>query len=167
VSSLLRSYALSQSDLPSGYTTGIVVEVPNDSALSGYDDEKAARQEMEEVARQGGIGQQLFPPGNVAASMGVSIEVFKDAAGAKRWASNPPSLPAGLNPTAADPQEQIGDAISATHWTQGGQSGYVLSFSRGRVVFGIGVSAPTGHESLTPALDVAQKLNQKAQRQSN
>lgn len=167
VDALLRRYALDQADLPAGYSTGFLSEVPNDQALDGYADPISAQKELTAVGRQGGLAEQVLPPSGVASSIGISIEVFNDAAGAQQWATNPPALPDELSPTPADPTQQIGDAISAVHWTQGAQSGYVLSFSRGRVVFGIGIAASTGQESLAPALDLALILDQKALAQSS
>jgi hypothetical protein len=167
VSNLLRSYALVQSDLPDGYTVGLIVDVPNEAALSGYADPQAAQQEMSDAGRIGGIGEQIFPPSDVAASAGISIELFKDTGGAQQWVSQPPALPAEMNPTAADTSQSVGEAMSAIHWTQGGQSGYILNFSRGRIAFGIGVAAPTGQESLDTAFTLAQLLDQKAQQQSS
>jgi hypothetical protein len=167
VSALLHQYTLAKSDLPAGYTSGLIVEVPNEAAISGYSDLQAAQQEMDADGRQGGLGEQIIPPSDMPGSIGVSIELFKDTAGAQQWAAQPPALPASMNPTAASPSQSFGDAMSAIHWTQGGQSGYILSFSRGRLVFGIGTAAPTGQESLDAALALAQILDKKAQQQSN
>ncbi len=167
VSNALRRYALDQSDLPIGYSTGLLIDVPNEAALSGFADPQAAQQELTSAGRLGGIGQQIFPPSSVASSAGISIELFKDAAGAQQWVTQPPALPADMDPMPADTSQTIGETMSAIHWSQGGQSGYVLNFSRGRVAFGIGIAAPSGQESLDPAFALAELLDQKAQQQSS
>jgi hypothetical protein len=167
VLAVLKRYSFRQADLPEGYAAGGTLEVPNQQAVLDYGNPKAAEQEIAETGRQGGLGQQVFPPPTVTGSIGVSIEVFKDEAGARRWAADPPAMQANLNPTPVDASGPFGEASSATHWTQGAKSGYVLSFSRGRIVYGIGIEAPTGTESLTPAQELARSLDQKAQRQSN
>jgi hypothetical protein len=164
---VLKRYAFSQSDLPSGYGAGGLVEVPNQQAAFDYGDPQAAQHEIADTGRQGGLGQQIFPPAGVAGSIGVSIESFKDAAGAKHWAAEPPGMQAGLNATPVDPGGSFGEASSAVHWNQGAQSGYVLNFSRGRIVYGVGLAAPSGQESLAPVQELARSLDQKASKQSN
>jgi len=150
-----------------GYNLGGLLEVPNQQAATDYADPRAAEQEMRDTGRQGGLGQQIFPPASVSGTVGLSIELFDDPKGARVWASRPPSMPAALSPTTVDVERPIGDAISALHWTQGAQSGFVLSFSEGRVVYGLGIAAPVGQESLAPLQLLAQSLDQKAKQQSN
>jgi hypothetical protein len=167
VLTLLQRYTLAQSNLPDGYSAGGIVEVPNQQAATDYADPQAALQEIAETGRQGGLGQQVFPPPSASGTIGVSIEIFKDPQGAQRWASQPPPLPDSLKPTSVDAGQVAGEASSVTHWTQGSQSGYVLSFSRGRIVYGIGIAAPTGQEVLDPLQTLARGLDQLAQQQSN
>ena len=167
VLTVLKRYTFAQSDLPSGYSAGGLVEVPNQQAAYDYGDQQAAQKEISDTGRQGGLGQQIFPKPGVAGSIGVSIELFKDAPGAQHWAAEPPPMQAGLNPMAIDPGGSFGEAVSAIHWKQGAQSGYVINFSRGRVVYGVGLAAPAGQEALEPVQELAHSLDQKASRQSN
>ena len=167
VLTVLRRYTLAQSDLPTGYSAGGLLEVPNDQAANDYADAQVAKQEMSDTGRQGGLGQQLTGPPSIAGTLGVSIELFKDAAGAQRWASQPPASSPALQMTPEPVDRPFGDASSAMHWSQGGQSGYVLSFSQGRIVYGLGIQAPAGQESLVPLEVLAQSLEQKAKQQSN
>lgn len=163
----LRHYALVQNDMPAGYATGGILEVPNDQAASDYADPQQAKQEIGETGRQGGLGQQINGPPSVAGTLGLSIELFKDPAGAQRWASQPPPSPAALQMAPVPNSPSFGDASSVLHWSQGAQSGYVLSFSRGQVVYGLGIQAPSGQESLDPLETLAQSIEQKLKQQSN
>jgi hypothetical protein len=167
VMATLRRYTLSQADMPDGYTAGGVLEVSNDQAASDYADPNQAMQEIMETGRQGGLGQQLFGPATVVGSLGLSIELFKDAAGARRWASQPPPSPAALQMTPVTAARSFGDVSSVMHWSQGAQSGYVLSFSEGAVVYGLGLQAPAGQESLAPLEALAQSIDKKAKQLSN
>jgi len=153
--------------MPDGYTAGGVLEVPNEQAANDYPDSNQAMQEMTETARQGGLGQQLFGPGSMAGTLGLSIELFKDAAGAQRWASEPPPSPPALQMAPVSADRRFGDASSVMHWSQGAQSGYVLSFSEGPIVYGLGLQAPAGQESLAPLETLAQSIEQKAKHLSN
>jgi hypothetical protein len=167
VGATLRRYTLTQADMPDGYTAGGVLEVPNEQAANDYADPNQATQEITETGRQGGLGQQLFGPGSVVGSLGLSIELFKDAAGARRWAAQPPPSPAALQMTPVEADRSFGDASSVMHWSQGAQSGYVLSFSEGSVVYGLGLQAPSGQESLAPLETLAQSIDKKAKQLSN
>lgn len=162
VASTLRTYSFTQDDLPAGYTVGGTLEVPNDQAAVDYADPQAALKEIQETGRVGGIGQQVLSPPGAPGQIGVSIESFPDAAGAARWAAEPPSLPPSLDPSTTALDKAPGEHASAVHWQQGAKAGYVVSFSRGRIVFGVGISAPAGQESLDVALDLARRLDQKA-----
>jgi hypothetical protein len=167
VLSTLRRYSLSQADMPDGYSAGGVLEVPNQQAANDYADPNQAMQEMSDTGRQGGLGQQLFGPGSVVGTLGLSIELFKDAAGARKWATQPPSSPPALQMVTAPADRTFGDASSVMHWSQGAQSGYVLSFSEGPIVYGLGLQAPTGQESLAPLDTLAQNIERKAKQLSN
>jgi hypothetical protein len=163
----LRRYALTDADVTGGFTAGSVLEIPNEQAASDYADPLQAAAEIQQTGRAGGIGQQVFaPPGN-SSQIGVSIELFSGVDGAKRWASAPPNLPAGLEPTLVKLQQPPGEGASAIHWKQGSQAGYVVNFSRDRVAYGVGVSAPAGQESLGTALDIARRIDQRAKTQTH
>ena len=95
----LRRYALVQNDMPASYTAGGLLEVPNEQAATDYADLQAAKQEIADTGRQGGLGQQIMGPPTVNGTFGLSIELFKDAAGAQRWASQPPASPPDLQMT--------------------------------------------------------------------
>jgi hypothetical protein len=162
----LRRYAITQVDLASGFTAGGVLEIPNEQAASDYADPEDAARELREVGRSGGLGQQVFPPGGDPSQIGVSIELFSEPSGAMRWASAPPDLPAAINPSPVRLDRPPGDGASGIHWERGTQAGYVVNFSRDRVAYGIGVTAPTGKESLETALDIARRIDQRIQSQA-
>jgi hypothetical protein len=163
VASKLGRYAFSVADLPDGFRAGGVVEVPNDVAAQSYADPPKAIQEIQQTGRQGGLGQQVFSPPGQPGDIGVTVEIFPNASGAARWAAEPPDLPPDLSPQPAQMSEPPGEHASATHWQQGRTGGYVLSFNRGAIVLGVGISAPLGQESLEVALDLARRLDKKAQ----
>lgn len=167
VATTLHKYELGQADLPDGYSIGLTIDVPNEQASLDTADPQAARKEVQETGRLGGLGQQVQLPAGEASTIGVSIELFPDAKGAQRWATDPPPLPSAMSPTPVKLDQPPGDHASAVHFVDGANAGYVLSFSRGTVVYGIGVSAPKGKESLNTALDLARRLDQKAQRLSS
>jgi hypothetical protein len=163
----LRRYSLVQNDMPAGYTAGGLLEVPNEQAVNDYADPKAAKQEIADTGRQGGLGQQIMGPPSANGTFGLSIELFKDAAGAQRWASQPPASPPDLQMAQVPQDQRYGDASSTMHWSKGAQSGYVLSFSRGQIVYGLGIQAPSGQESLGPLQTLAQSIELKLKQQSN
>lgn len=158
----LGRYTFTSTDLPDGYKAGGVVEVPNDAAAQSYADPPKAIVEIQQTGRKGGLGQQVFSPPGQPGDIGVTVEIFPDAAGAARWAAEPPDMAPDLNPKPATMTQPPGEHASATHWQQGGTGGYVVSFNRGSVVLGIGISAPLGQESLDVALDLARRLDEKA-----
>jgi len=158
----LGRYTLTTADLPDGYRAGGVVEVPNDVAAQSYADPPKAILEIQQTGREGGLGQQVFSPPGQPGDIGVTVEIFPDAAGAARWATEPPDMVPDLSPKPAAMTQAPGEHASATHWQQGATGGYVLSFNRGPVVLGVGISAPLGQESLDVALDLARRLDEKA-----
>jgi len=162
----LKSYALALGDLPSGYSLGVQQELPNATASQGYADPAAVAKEIEQSGRQGGIAQQVFSATS-GGELGVTIEAFKDAAGAQAWVAHPPPYPASMNATPATLPAPLGEQDAAIHWTQDGNSGYVINFRRGRFVFGLGLSAPAGTESLNALLPLAQALDAKAKKQTS
>jgi hypothetical protein len=166
LASTLQKYTLAAGDLPSGYSLGVEQQLPNETASQGFADPAAAAKLIQQSGREGGIAQQVFTTSS-ASELGVTVEAFKDAAGAQDWIAHPPVYPASMHVTAATLPQPLGEQSSAIHWTQNGSSGYVVNFRRGRFVFGFGLSAPTGQESLDAVLPLAKALDQKAQRQAS
>lgn len=167
VAAALDAYALTQSDLPPGYAVAGKVQLPNDQAATGYADQQQALQRIQATGRVGGIAQQVLPPSAGVGQIGVSIDAFKDANGAHDWVSNPPAYPPSLKVEPAKLPQQLGEQSTAIHWTQNGSGGYVINFRRGRIVFGLGLSAPVGKESLDPLLQIAHALDVKAMKQAS
>ena len=162
--SILQRYALTQADLPGGYTVGQLAQVPNDQDSNDYADHQAASKEIQQTQRQGGIGQQVLFTGADTSQIGVSIELFKATSGAQQWLVHPPAFPSSLQTTPATLTQKFGDQTTALHWTQGSVAGYVISFRRGRVVFGLAIAAAAGKESLDPLLPLAESLDNKAKK---
>ncbi|MGI8550688.1 MAG: hypothetical protein ACR2PL_07860 [Dehalococcoidia bacterium] len=167
LNAFLNQYALTAADLPPGYAVAGQVELANEQATSGYADPQAVAKEIHDTGRQGGIAQQVLSPTADAGQIGLTIESFKDADGAKQWVNKLPTPPSSLKSTPANLPQQLGEQSNATHWTQGDTAGYVVNFRRGRLVFGLGISAPNGKESLEPLIALAKKLDDKAKRQAS
>lgn len=168
VMAVLTRYVLTLPDLPSGYELGVQRPVSNSEAIGGYADPQAALKEVQSTGRQGGIAQQVISTTPGSSPMGVSIEIFAANSGAQQWLLHPPALPPILQTTATDLPQQLGEQSTALHFTESKNNlaGYIVSFRRGRVVFGLGVSAPAGKESLESLLAIGKQLDDKAQKQS-
>lgn len=167
VMAVLTRYVLTSPDLPSGYTLGFQTPLSNAQTIGGYADPQAALKEIQSTGRQGGIAQQVFST-TPDSTLGVSIEIFSANSGAQQWLLHPPALPAAVQTTATDLPQQLGEQSTALHWTESKNNlaGYIVSFRRGRVVFGLAVSFPAGKESLDPLLAIGKQLDDKAQKQS-
>lgn len=162
----LKKYALTPADLPSGYALGLQQQLPNETASAGFADPAAVVKEIQQSGRQGGIAQQVISTTG-AGEMAVTVEAFKDAAGAQDWVAHPPAYPPSMNATPATLPQQLGEQSTAVHWTQDGNGGYLVSFRRGRFVFGLSLGAPSGKESLDALLPLAKSLDANALKQSN
>jgi len=167
VAALLDRFSLTPAELPSGYAALGKVLLPNDQATLGTADPQATLKQIQQTGRQGGVAQQVIGPGLDSGQIGVSVEVFKDPSGAQQWVARPPDFDQTYRTSAAALPDPLGEQSNAVHWTQGNMGGYVVNFRRGRLVFGLGLSAAAGKESLDPLLSIARRLDEKAKQQTN
>lgn len=150
--------------LPRGFAIGPIPEAFQDNAqaVSGYDNPSAVFDRMNATGRLGGILQQITTPLNPAGA-GITVDVWKDASGAKTFFDQFPRPEAGVQYTDFTPPKPVGDQSFGIRYQIGGTVGYVLSWRRGRLILGIGDAFPAGKESVDELMTLVNLLDQNAQ----
>jgi hypothetical protein len=134
----------------------------NQQAVSGYDDPQGVLARMNATGRRGGILQQIITPLNPTGA-GITVEVWKDAAGAKQYFDQYPRPEKSLKYQVIDPPRQVGDQTFAIRYELGGNVGYVISWRRGRLILGVGDQFQPGKESLDELMALVDLLDKNAQ----
>jgi hypothetical protein len=162
---LIDLIRLNNSNLPSGFSLGqLFAYQPNEQAIVGYADPQAVLDLLNSTGRQDGYIEQIVGPGN--SSFGVSIQVWKDAAGAKAFFDQHPLPDSSVSFQQVQLDQPIGEQYQALKIADGSSSRYALSWRVGRVVLGIGGDAgPDGKPSreMLQLVDVLTKRAQAAQ----
>jgi hypothetical protein len=150
--------------LPRGFSVGQFPEAfqANAQAVSGYENPQAVLDRMNATGRLGGILQQIITPLNPAGA-GITVEVWKDAAGAEAYFDQFPRPEPGVKYSEFTPPKQVGDQTFAIRYEVGGSVGYVISWRRGRLILGIGDAFPPGKESVDELMSLVDILDQNAQ----
>lgn len=160
-SELIDRITLTAADLPSGYSLGgLSGHESNEQAITGYADPQGVLKLFNDTGREDGFIQQISSP-DTGSGIGVSIEVWRDEAGAKAFFDQFPSPPAEVKPQPFDLPTPLGDQNFAYRYALGAGSGTSIAWRRGRVVLGIGEPA-SGDAALNHLLQIAAILDAKA-----
>ncbi len=160
-SELIDQIKLTAADLPSGFGLGALSgQQSNEQATTGYADPQAVLKLFNDTGRQDGYIQQITSPDS-GSGIGVSIEVWGDAAGAKAFFDQFPSPPADVKAQPFTLPQPLGDQSFAYQYALGAGSGTSIAWRRGRVVLGIGEAA-SGQAALDHLLQIAAILDAKA-----
>ncbi|HLZ68953.1 MAG TPA: hypothetical protein VKV26_03485 [Dehalococcoidia bacterium] len=152
---------LTAGDLPAGYSVGgLSGRQSNEQAITGYADPQAVLKLFNDTGRLDGFIQQISSPDS-ASGVGVSIEVWKDEAGAKLYFDQFPSPPAEVKPQPFTLAQPLGDQSTAYHYTIGAGGGTSIAWRRGRVLLGVGEPAAS-QAALDHLLQIAALLDAKA-----
>jgi hypothetical protein len=153
-------------DLPPGFGFGqFEAYQPNQVAISGFDDPAGVLQRMNETGRLGGYLRQITTPDSDGGAA-ITIDVWKDAAGAKQYFDQYPRPAAGTQYQEITLPQPLGEQSFAIQVTLNGQTGYSISWRRGRIILGVGEFFPPGKASLDalqPLIDLLDKKAQAAQ----
>ncbi len=153
-------------ELPPGFGFGqFEAYQPNQVAVSGFDNPAAVLQRMNETGRLGGYLRQITTPDS-AGGAAITIDVWKDAAGAKQYFDQYPRPAAGTQYQEITLPQPLGDQTFAIQVTLNDQNGYSISWRRGRIILGVGEFFPPGKASLDalqPLIDLLDKKAQAAQ----
>jgi len=150
-------------DLPAGYTFGQFQSYQsNESAVNGYDDEQAVLARMNSTGRLGGLLQQIITP-NSAGGAGVTVDVWRDEAGAKAFFDQFPRPEQSIKYEEISLPKSLGDQYFAFKANVGGQVDYSVTWRRGRIILGTGELYPAGHDSLDNLTTLIDLLDKKAQ----
>jgi hypothetical protein len=161
-SDLIDQITLTAADLPSGFGVGgLSGHQSNQQAITGYADPQAVLKLFNDTGRQDGYIQQITSPDS-GSGIGVSIEVWGDAAGAKAFFDQYPSPPAEVKAQPFTLPQPLGDQSYAYQYALGAGSGTSIAWRRGRVVLGVGEPA-SGQAALDHLLQIAAILDAKAQ----
>ncbi len=161
-SDLIDQIKLTAADLPSGFNIGALSgHQSNEQAITGYADPQAVLKLFNDTGRQDGYIQQISSPDS-GSGIGVSIEVWGDAAGAKAFFDQYPSPPADVKAQPFTLPQPLGDQSYAYQYALGAGSGTSIAWRRGRVVLGVGEAA-SGQAALDHLLQIAAILDAKAQ----
>lgn len=164
VGDLADQAKLKITQLPRGFSIGPFPEAfqANAQAVSGYDKPQAVLDRMNATGRLGGILQQIITPLNPSGA-GVTVDVWKDAAGAKAFFDQFPRPEPGVSYSDFTPPRQVGDQTFAIRYQIGGSVGYVINWRRGRLILGVGDQFPAGKESVDELMTIVDLLDQNAQ----
>jgi hypothetical protein len=114
-----------------------------------------------DTGRQDGYIQQVNSPDG-GSGIGVSIEVWQDAAGAKAYFDQFPQPPAEAKAQPFALPQPLGEQSFAYRYAAGAGSGTSIAWRRGRVVLGVGETA-SGQAVLDHLQQIAALLDAKAQ----
>ncbi len=150
-------------ELPPGFDFGqFEAYQPNQVAITGFDDPAAVLQRMNETGRLGGYLRQITTPDS-AGGAAITIDVWKDAAGAKQYFDQYPRPAAGTQYQEITLPQPLGEQSFAIQVTANGQTGYSISWRRGRIILGVGEFFPPGKASLDALQPLIDLLDRKAQ----
>lgn len=150
-------------DLPPGFGFGqFEAYQPNQVAITGFDDPAAVLRRMNETGRLGGYLRQITTPDS-AGGAAITIDVWKDAAGAKQYFDQYPRPQAGTQYREITLPQPLGEQSFAIEVMANGQTGYSISWRRGRIILGVGEFFPPGKASLDALQPLIDLLDQKAQ----
>lgn len=153
-------------ELPQGFGFGQFEGYqPNESAVQGFANPDAVLQRLKDSGRQGGFFQQITMADSPGGA-GITIDVWKDAAGAKAYFDDYPRPDKSVDFSEISLPRPLGEQSFAIEYRVNGQTGYSLAWRRGRIVIGAGASFPPGKASLDklqPLLDLLDKKAQAAQ----
>jgi len=133
----------------------------NEAAVAGFDDPVGVLDRMNKTGRLGGYVQQLTTPDGPTAAY--TIEVWKDAAGAKAYFDQFPRPDKSLSYKVITLPQPLGDQSFAYQYDAGSKTGYSIAWRRGRFILGAGDSFASGKESLDRIMQIVNLLDQKAQ----
>src|SRR5581483_9046928 len=115
-------------DLPPGFGFGqFEAYQPNQVAISGFDNPAAVLQRMNETGRLGGYLRQITTPDS-SGGAAITIDVWKDAAGAKQYFDQYPRPAAGIQYQEITLPQPLGEQSFAIEITLNGQTGYSISW---------------------------------------
>ncbi|HEY8837472.1 MAG TPA: hypothetical protein VIO16_07300 [Dehalococcoidia bacterium] len=158
---ILDQAKLLASDLPSGFSLGSLAGFQaNENSVTGYDDPQAVLQLMNSTGKMGGYIQQVITP-NAANGAGVSIEVWRDADGARTYFASFPKPESSIQYQMITVPGLADDVYAYQYKTNGG-TGYSIAWRRGRLIIGVGEVVKLG-ESVDPVLQLAKLIDQKIQ----
>lgn len=158
----MDSIKLDASDLPAGFGIGGLAGYQTvQAAVTGYDNPSAVMDLMTKTGRAGGFIEQIITPDS-SNGAGTSVEVWRDATGAKTYFDSYPRPEAGFQYQQID-VPGLGDQLFAYRYTAGGRIGYSIAWRRGRVVLGAGETLNPGNDSIDRILMLVQLLDKKAQ----
>jgi len=150
-------------ELPPGFGFGqFEAYQPNEVAVNGFADPAAVLQRMNQTGRLGGYLRQ-FTTQESPSGAAITIDVWQDAAGAKQYFDQYPRPEAGTQYHEVTLPRPLGDQSFAIEVTSNGQTGYSLSWRRGRIILGVGEFFPAGNASLAALQPLIDLLDQKAQ----
>ncbi len=135
---------------------------PNEAAVSGFENPAAVLDLMNTTGRLGGYLRQITTPDSPGGA-GVTIDVWKDAAGAKQYFDQYPRPAAGTQYQEITLPQPLGEQSFAIQVTGNGQIGYSIAWRRGRIILGVGeffLPDKASLDALQPLIDL---LDQKAQ----
>ena len=158
---ILDQAKLLASDLPSGFSLGSLAGFQaNENSVTGYDDPQAVLQLMNNTGKMGGYIQQVITL-DAANGAGVSVEVWKDAEGARSYFVNFPKPDPSLQYQVISVPGLADDVFAYQYKTNGG-TGYSIAWRRGRLIVGVGEVVKLGG-LVDPVLQLAKLIDQKIQ----
>ncbi len=162
VTRLVEEVKLKITELPREYGYGpFAAFQTNEAAVSGFDDPNAVLKQLNDTGRQGGFVQSLTNVGGQGGAF--TVDVWKDATGAKSYFDQFPRPPKGITFQEIQLPQPLGEQSFAYEYQLNGQTGYSLAWRRGRVILGLGLQYFPGKESLDKVMALAMQLDQKAQ----
>lgn len=150
-------------DLPPGFGFGqFEAYQPNQVAVTGFDNPAAVLQRMNATGRLGGYLRQITTPDSPGGAA-ITIDVWKDAAGAKAYFDQYPRPQVGTHYQEITLPQPLGDQSFAIEVMANGQTGYSISWRRGRIVLGVGEFFAPDKASLDALQPLIEMLDKKAQ----
>jgi len=162
VKSVVDQLRLKITELPRDFGFGqFATFQSNEAAVGGFDDPVGVLERMNETGRLGGYVQQLSTRDGPTAAY--TIEVWKDAAGARAYFDQFPKPDKSLSYKVITLPQTLGDQSFAYQYDAGSKTGYSIAWRRGRFILGAGDSFASGKESLDRIMQIVNLLDQKAQ----
>jgi|GEM_PF-3265412 len=159
---LIDLIRLDNSNLPSGFSFGQLFGYQaNEQAVIGYADPQSVLDLLNSTGRQDGYIEQISGPGG--SSFGVSIQIWRDAAGAKAFFDQHPLPDSSVSYQQVQLDTPIGEQYQALKISAGAGSSYALSWRVGRVVLGIGGDAGPDGKPSQAMLQLVDLLTKRAQ----
>jgi len=163
VTDLTDMIRLRAGDLPQGFGLGqFQAYQPNEAAVNGYENPQDVLSRMNATGRLGGLVQQITSPDSQG-GLGVTIDVWKDAAGAKTFFDQYPRPDPSITYKEITLPQPPGEQVFAIQASTNGQTAYSVSWRRGRLILGVGEIFPAGKESLDKLQPIIDLVDRKAQ----